>query len=197
MLQQKKQAELLEYRNSRKNSDNDFMATITFNLLENLSKRNNFIHKQIAHYKELDKQFDQDFGISAGFYICSLITCWETFFRDLFIFICDFDPSINQILRKEIDGESLGKLTVGEYFAAKYNFQNLEQMRKALDKIYRRQTASISDYFPTEIFQNVAMTRPSIIFFWISERRLQEKIEDVLATAFNIRHRLTHDANFK
>lgn len=197
MAMTKKQLELLGYRQTRNDAGNDFMRAITFNLLGNLSERNNFIHEHVAEYKNEGKPFDKAFSILAGFYICSLVSCWETFFRDLFIFTCNYDEQIKAKLQAELQGEPPTELTIGEYFAAKYNFQNLEQTRKALDKIHGRETSVISDYFPVEVFEGVIMHEYTILFHWISKGILKEKIDEVLNMAFNIRHRVTHDANFR
>ena len=98
----KKVLEIKKYRETRnpKNED-DFMLTITSNLLNNLGDRNNFIHKELDYYKENKKKLDTNLKIATGLYICSLITCWETFFRDLFIFLCDTDPIIKSELNNE------------------------------------------------------------------------------------------------
>jgi hypothetical protein len=193
----KKHNEFKEYRESRDtSSDDDFMLTITSNLLNNLGDRNNFIHKQINKYKEDNLPFDKLFKISAGLYICSLVTCWETFFRDLFIFICNFDNDIKARLTKLADTDLKSDLTIGEFTAGKYNFQNLEQTRQAFDFILEKQTVKLSEYFTEEVFQGVMFSGYTLIFKWISEGILLEKIEETLQSAFRIRHRVTHDANY-
>lgn len=189
--------EIKEYRDTRKeNLDNDFMLTITCNILNNLGDRNNFIHEQLDKYKSEKKELDKNLRVSTGLYICSLITCWETFFRDLFIFISNHDSAINQRLETELNSEIPLDLTVGEFYARKYNFQNLTQTREAFDYILQRETIELSDYFSNEVFNGLLFVEYAMIFKWIHEGNLKKKIDETLNSAFGIRHRVTHDANY-
>ncbi|WP_348811414.1 hypothetical protein [Flavobacterium maritimum] len=189
--------EIKEYRETRnENLDNDFMLTITSNLLNNLSHRNNFIHSQLLRYKSEKKELDKNLRVATGLYICSLITCWETFFRDLFIFISNHDSSINQRLATEHNSEIPLSLTIGEFYARKYNFQNLHQTREAFDYILQKETAELSEYFSNEVFNGLIFVEYAMIFKWIHEGNLKTKIDETLHSAFKIRHRVTHDANY-
>ena len=130
----KKLKEIWEYRETRKVlEDSDFMITITSNLLTNLSNRSNFIHKELISYKEKDRNVDVNLQLLTGLYVCSLVTCWETFFRDLVIFICNHDKDIHDRIVSEHVGDIPLGLTIGEFYVRKYNFQNLEQIRQAFD----------------------------------------------------------------
>ena len=189
--------EIKEYRETRnENLDNDFMLTITSNLLNNLGDRNNFIHNQLDQYKSEKKELDKNLRVATGLYVCSLITCWETFFRDLFIFISNHDSAINQRLTKENNSEIPLGLTIGEFYARKYNFQNLTQTREAFDYILQREIAELSDYFSNEVFNGLLFVEYAMIFKWIHEGNLKTKIDETLHSAFKIRHRVTHDANY-
>lgn len=189
--------EIKEYKETRKeNPNNDFMLTITSNLLNNLGDRNNFIHGQLDQYTAEHKELDKNLKVSTGLYVCSLVTCWETFFRDLFIFICNHDSSINLWLRTGINSEIPLDLTVGEFYARKYNFQNLTQTREAFDYILQKETIVLSDYFSNEVFNGLLFVEYAMIFNWIHEGILKTKIDETLDNAFRIRHRVTHDANY-
>lgn len=189
--------EIKEYRETRNdNLDNEFMVTITSNLLNNLSDRNNFIHNQLKQYKSEKKELDKNLKIATGLYVSSLVTCWETFFRDLFIFIANHDNSINQRLTAEHNSPIPLDLTIGEFQARKYNFQNLTQTREAFDYILQRKTTELSDYFSNEVFNGLLFVEYAMIFKWIHEGVLKTKIDGTLHSAFKIRHRLTHDANY-
>lgn len=189
--------EIKEYRETRnENIDNDFIVTITVNLLNNLGDRNNFIHNQLDQYKSEKKELDKNLKVAVGLYVCSLITCWETFFRDLFIFISNNDSFINQRLTTEYNSEVPLGLTIGEFYARKYNFQNLSQTREAFDYILQRETTELSEYFSNDIFKGLLFTEYAIIFKWIDEGNLKTKIDETLHNAFRIRHRITHDANY-
>lgn len=193
-------SKLIEIKESREtrneNLNNDFMLTITSNLLNNLCDRNNFIHSQLDQYKSDNKELDRNFRVATGLYICSLITCWETFFRDLFIFISNHDCSINQRLTTEYNSEIPLNLTIGEFYARMYNFQNLTQTREAFDYILQRETTELSDYFSNEVLNGLLFVEYAMIFIWIHEGNLKTKIDETLHSAFRIRHRVTHDANY-
>lgn len=193
-----KLAELKEYRETRNISpDSDFMLTITFNLLNNLGDRNNFIHKELNLYKKEQKAPDKNLKVATGLYICSLITCWETFFRDLFIFICNYDNTINEKLTDNVkDVEIPLNLSIGEYYARKYNFQNLNQTREAFDYIFEKQTVDLSEYFTTDIFNGLIFIEYAMIFKWLHDGNFKTKVDETLHSAFRIRHRVIHDANF-
>ena len=193
----KKIIQIKDFRDTRNPINNeDFMLTISTNLIENLSDRNNFIHKELKYYKENNKTVDKNLKIITGMYICSLITCWETFFRDLYIFLCDSDEDINARLQEVQTQEIPLNLTLGEFNARKYNFQNLKQIKDALDNIFQRETVSLSDYFTTEIFEGVLNKNYSLIYNWIQNGSIKEKIDNTLEKGFEIRHKVTHDANF-
>lgn len=193
----KKLNEIKEYRNTRKirmdyDFDNSFMTNITINLLLNISERSSFIHSLL----DTNKKIDSSLQIAIGLYICSLVTCWETFFRDLFIFISNNDTEIKKKLQSELTEIIPLELTIGEFYARKYNFQNLNNTREAFDYIFQKRTKSIVDYFTKNIFNEVICTHRPLIFKWILDGIYQEKINDVLQTAFTIRHKVTHDANY-
>ncbi|HRP32774.1 MAG TPA: hypothetical protein PKV73_12825 [Agriterribacter sp.] len=189
--------EIKEYRDTRNASlGSDFMLTITTNLLNNLGDRNNFIHGQLDLYKAENKQVDKNLKVAAGLYICSLITCWETFFRDLFIFICNYDNSIKQRLTVEVNSEIPLNLTIGEFYARKYNFQNLTQTREGFDFIFQKKTFELSEYFTDDVFNGLLFIKCAMIFKWMHEGNLKTKIDEALHSAFKIRHRVTHDANY-
>lgn len=186
-----------EYRETRNVSlDNDFMLAITSNLLNNLYVRNNFIHLLLHSYKGQDKKLDNTLKIATGLYICSLITCWETFFRDLFIFISNHDDKIQRRLSIEIFETIPLDLTIGEYLARKYNFQNLNQTHEAFDYIFQKETKGLTEYFTNDIFNGAIYIENAIIFKWIDEGVFKEKVDIILQTAFEMCHRITHDANY-
>lgn len=193
----KKILQLKDYRETRNPDNNDdFMLTCIMNLLNNLGDRNNFIHKELDYYKLNKKKLDTNLKIATGLYVCSLITCWETFFRDLFIFICNNDQDINEKLTNSQTSEIPLDLTIGEFMARKYNFQNLGQTREAFDYIFQKETTTLSDYFTAEVFEGVLHKDYSLIFKWIHEGSFTDKVDSALEKGFEIRHKVTHDANY-
>jgi len=194
----KRISELQEYQDTRKCPSNDeFLITITCNLLTNLALRNNFIHSGLRSYKSQRKEIDDNLRILSGLYVCSLVTCWETFFRDLFVFLCNNDKQIEKYLMSLKQNEIIPQgITLGEFYTTKYNFQNLEELRLAFDGIFHKNTQSISDYFSDDIFHGVIASGHARIYKWIHDGVLNSRIETTLHKAFRIRHRVTHDANY-
>jgi len=193
----KKILEIKDYRETR-NPDNsdDFMLTISMNLVSNLGDRNNFIHKELDYYKANKRKIDKNLKIVTGLYVCSLITCWETFFRDLFIFLCNSDNEINNLLKDSQEDELPLDLTIGEFVARKYNFQNLKQTKDAFDFIFQRETSTLTDYFTNEVFEGILHKDYALIFQWIHKGVFKENVDRVLEKGFEIRHKVTHDANY-
>lgn len=193
----KKLEEIKEYRNTRNvSTDNEFMIAIITNLLKNISVRSNPMHLLLNTYKEQKRKIDSNLEIAIGAYIYSLVTCWETFFRDLFIFISNNDNTIYKKLCAEVSETIPLGLTIGEFYARKYNFQNLNNTREAFDYIFQKKTQSIVDYFTDDIFNETVCCSFPLIFKWIQDGTFQDKVNNVLQTAFNIRHKVTHDANY-
>jgi hypothetical protein len=128
--------------------------------------------------------------------VSSLVTCWETFFRDLFIFICNIDAEIKSRLEQENAGDIPLNLTIGEYVARKYNFQNLLMTKEAFDYLFQEKTQSLSEYFSESVFNGSVIGDFELIFRWLSQGLFKEKVDDVLSKAFSIRHLVTHDANY-
>lgn len=183
-----------ETRNEIRN--NDFMLTITTNLLLNLSARNNFIHSLLGRYKIENKKVDSDLKIASSLYVCSLITCWETFFRDLFIFISNHDDLIRQRIAIGCNSENLVDLSIGEFVASKYNFQNLLQTREAFDFLFQKTTVKLSEYFSNEVFGEAVFSEYIVISKWIQDGNLNGNLDEALVNAFKLRHRIMHDANY-
>jgi hypothetical protein len=77
--------ELAELKNNR-TSFNDFSVRY----LLNVSRRYNLMH-HILNDRELRKD-KQSIYIATGQYISSLVTCWETYFRDIFVYVVEQDP---------------------------------------------------------------------------------------------------------
>ena len=193
----KKVNEILSYRETRNGDvNNEFLLTITSNFLKNISLRSNFIHGLLKEYNNKQVKADDSLKIAIGLYVCSLVACWETYFRDVFIFLCNNDENIKRRLDNEYNGKIIDNITVGEFHARKFNFQNLRQTREAFDDIFNKQTQELTEYFNEEVFSGVVMTTYPLILKWIQEKVFKEKVDDLLKKAFEIRHKVTHDANY-
>lgn len=194
---EKKVKELKEYRLTRGGDlDTNFFNTLNSNLLNNLSKRNNRIHQRLKSYKASSKPFDEDLRADVGHYICDLVTCWESFFRDIFIFLCDHDPQIKTVFGTKHHGEDLQGLTIGEYAAIRYNFQNLEVTRQAFDMAFGKTTTKFTQHLHERLFFDIVFTTPSRVMQWVTNTAYHGIVDQTLTQAFEIRHKLTHDANY-
>lgn len=185
------------YRRTRSGEiGEDFLLTVTMDLLKQLSLRNNFIHKILKEYKTNKKSVDDNLRIATGLYISSLITCWETFFREVFIFLVNTDTEIKERLIKNAPDELPLNISLGEYSARKYNFQNLNQTHEAFDYIFDKETSKLSDYFTDEILKDVIITSFPFILEWINKSKFNRKVDEILTNTFDIRHNTTHDSNY-
>ena len=194
---EKRIKELKEYRLTRgAKQEDDFFDTLMHNLLLNLSKRNNKIHGQLKAYKAAGKPADDDLRIDIGNYICGLVTCWETFFMEMFIFLCNNDRVIKAIFEQKHDGEDLQGLTIGEYAAIQYSFQNLERTRQAFDLAFGKTTTKFTEHLDVNLFSNMAFTSQLRLMSWVSDPAYLTLINVALETAFETRHKFTHDANY-
>ncbi|MBT2636577.1 hypothetical protein [Bacillus sp. ISL-39] len=188
--------ELSELKNHRTNF-NDFSVTY----LLNVSKRYNLMH-HILNDKELRKN-KHSIYIAAGQYISSLVTCWETYFRDIFVYVVDQDPNkknkINDfIIEKGISTQELEKaqLSLSDYGSKQYNFQDLNDTCNALNFLLNDSKNRITDFIEGSLV-DVVFAEPNYLLYWLQEERdISQELYTVLEQGFEYRHKLIHDANF-
>ncbi len=74
-------------------------------------------------------------------YIVSLVTCWETFFRDIFVFLLKRNPALaaqlaqNARVRKVLGRSPASEADQAEYIAGVFNFQNIDSLSEAFAPI--------------------------------------------------------------
>ncbi|PIE92729.1 hypothetical protein CO726_25120 [Bacillus fungorum] len=148
------------------------------------------------------------FQVSVGLYVSSLVTCWETLFRDLFVFIVDNDNDIYDRIYSflqekniELDAVDAMDISVSEYMSKQFNFQDLAQTCEAFNFLFDRTEKKITDYFDEAINAIGAFqcSRPNYILHWLQQGNIalvKKEIFDTLEEAFNIRHKVIHDGNF-
>lgn len=185
--------QLIEHRETRVLND-EYISSITANFISNFAIRSCSIHEIIKN----KKKSDDNFIIMAGSYVASLVTCWETFFRDLFIFVCETDEILhNKIFTEEKINEF--NLLSGEYKSIGYNFQNLEGTNKALNYINCIDCNKITEHFEY-IFTAGDWTCSQdflLICKWKQDGVFEENINYTLKKAFEIRHKVIHDSNYR
>ena len=188
--------ELGELKNNR-TSFNDFSVSY----LLNVSRRYNLMHHNLND-KELIKD-KQSIYIATGQYISSLVTCWETYFRDIFVYVVEQDPNkeseiSNIITEKGMSSLELenAQLNLGDYGSKQYNFQDLNDTCKALNFLLNDNKNRITEFIEGSLV-DVVFSEPNYLLYWLQkEKDISQELYTVLEQGFEIRHKVIHDANF-
>ena len=169
---------------SNRNRIDDYLT----NFLINYSSFSRAMHGQIN-----PKTKDEELKIYAYQYLSSIITCWETFFRDLFVYLISIDSNLkNEIIKElKIKEDTIQEIEIGEYLSKCFNFQNSEDIIKAFYPIFN---ANIFDFTAEDKF----------VYFTPNQNKeslysLLEVIPDyntILKEGMNERHKMIHDGNF-
>lgn len=156
----------------------------------------------ILNDKELIKD-KQSIYIAAGQYISSLVTCWETYFRDIFVYVVEQDPNKKSeisdfIIEKGMSIQDLenSQLNLSDYGSKQYNFQDINDTGSALDFLLNDSKKRITDFIEGSLV-DVVFTKPNFLLFWLQEEKdISQELYTVLEQGFEIRHKVIHDANF-
>ena len=122
---------LTSRRANRKGEENVFL-----NLTSSLYRERKFVHILVS--QRLSEIWTAKI-ISQ--YIVFLVTCWETFFRDVFVFLLKRYPNLadelkqNAKVKKILGHAPVNLLDQEEYIASIFNFQNLESLQDAFAPI--------------------------------------------------------------
>ncbi|MFP5615519.1 HEPN domain-containing protein [Enterobacter kobei] len=164
----------------------------TFAFLKNFSENCNLMHSLIP--KSTDGK--DIFRIAYRQYFVFLVSCWETYFRDVFVYIHSIDNKLTNILldKMEINAHSYDNsdITLPEILSKFFNFQNLNDLEEAYNGLWGENflhKVCNLDIAPCGFNGNVAtqMIINNLIPDW----------RTTLEKAFKIRHRVVHDANFR
>jgi hypothetical protein len=199
-LNEKLIKELSELRNSRNEIQN-----FTNNFLINLGYRHYFISRLLEDYKNKKLEDKTVLEVASSYYLSSLVTCWETYFRDIFVFICDIDTKIGEKIKsildeKQISLEEIKKqnISIGEFMSKQYNFQDLNQITNALNFLFDEEFDNISEYVYTEIKKEHLFRNINFLIYWCKDKEnFKKNVSETLNKIFEIRHRVTHDANYR
>jgi hypothetical protein len=156
----------------------------------------------ILNDKELRKD-KQSIYIAAGQYISSLVTCWETYFRDIFVYVVEQDPNKKSeisdfITEKGVSTQELeyAQLNLGDYGSKQYNFQDLNDTCSALNFLLNDRKNRITEFIEDSLV-DVGFASPNILLYWLQEKKdIPQELYTVLEQVFEIRHKVIHDANF-
>ncbi|MDD4950582.1 HEPN domain-containing protein [Sulfuricurvum sp.] len=180
--------ELISLRNSRKSAD-DFNFNFLINFYE-ISKLMN------SHLKKSESSSEELKLIAHRQYFVFLVSCWETFFRDFFIYIHSKDEeSISSLMKKMNiydDSISLKNITLPELLSKSFNFQNIMDIESAFNTLWG-----------SDFFNYVCNTETGYcgiggeITKSFSINNLFSDWDNVIKTTFDIRHKVIHDANFR
>ena len=122
---------LISRRANRKGEENAFL-----NLTSNIYRERKYVHILIS--QKLPEVWT---SMIISHYIVSLVTCWETFYRDIFVFLLKRHPDIVDKLKQNTKvNKVLGHAPINlpeqeEYIASIFNFQNLESLQEAFAPI--------------------------------------------------------------
>ena len=188
--------ELAELKNNRA-SFNDFSV----GYLLNVSRRFNLMH-HILNDKELKKD-KQSIYIATGQYISSLVTCWETYFRDIFVYVVELDPNKKSEISDFITEKGMSiqelenaQLNLSDFGSKQYNFQNLKDTCTALNFLFNDSKNRITEFIEGSLV-DVVFTKYNFLLYWLQEEKdISQEVYNVLEQGFEIRHAVVHDANY-
>lgn len=131
-------------------------------------------------------------------YIVSLVSCWETFIRDTFVYLLKIDGNyyaeiceIVGVNGNEASDDVGGGVSHAEFVSQFFNFQNTSDIETAFGPLFddRQYLSNISRFSVPYVVRKRGVTTLLVL----------DQIFDV-KTLFNrtleIRHRIVHDANY-
>jgi hypothetical protein len=179
--------ELIALRDSRKSID-DFFLSYLVNFYENCRLMHAFIASGGSN-KDL-------VAIAYRQYYVFLVSCWETFFRDVFIYVHTQDNRLTERLLKKMDPaiRTLNNdiVTLPELLSKSFNFQDINDLENAYNEIWG-----------TNFLKHICSTNigPCGINGKVSHglvvNSLFDNWHDYIIKTFSIRHKVVHDANFR
>jgi hypothetical protein len=180
--------QMAELCNSRNNIEH-----YNFNFLTNISRYLTLIHKLIEIRLEANL-----FDVAVSQYFVSLVSCWETYFRDTFTFIASKDEAFrieisNLIgIKRDVVESLYHDNLLGEFLSKSFNFQNFDDIENSFSPIFNRQMfATISNYVFPYLGLNGQITT-DFCFETICPNSLES-----IKRVYEERHKITHDANYR
>ena len=177
--------ELMLLRCTRKSIDDFSMSFLT-----NFSQNSRLMHAQIKKNNNL-------FEVAYRQYYVFLISCWETFFRDLFVYIHTDNQERTDDLFIRMQG-NIEKINVGdditlaEILSKSFNFQNLDDLEKAYNGLWE---SDFLNYICNTSVGYCGFSGKISNGFKLYD--LFSDWQDIIEETFSIRHRIVHDANFR
>ena len=179
--------ELSTLRESR-----NFIKILNYNFLMNF-----YENCRIIHYFPAQGIESKDFvRIAYRHYLVSLVSCWETFFRDMFVCTHELDE---EFIDKIIKNFNLNRTDIehadfklSETLSTCFNFQNIKEIESA----YRIMWGSdFFNFLCTEKTNVIGMCGKFTRDFSVCG--LFHDWREVIDKTFKERHRIVHDANYR
>ncbi|WP_281557789.1 HEPN domain-containing protein [Thalassomonas sp. RHCl1] len=179
--------ELIALRNSRKSID-DFFSSHQINFYENCRLMHSFVLNDDNKKDLLTIAYRQ--------YYVFLVSCWETFFRDVFIYVHTEDENLtNRLLGKmkpAADTFDESDIALSELLSKSFNFQNIKDLEEAYDDLWGGsflQSICSKDAGPCGVNGQVADE--------FVVKNLFDDWHEIVNKTFSIRHKVVHDANYR
>lgn len=181
-------SELRLLRDSRKSIDD-----YNYNFLANFYDCCKFMHLQIGNPIGMPM-----LNVAYRQYYVFLISCWETFFRDVFVLVHTKEKDLlNQLVAKLKNyEESLhlkpDDITTSELVSKCFNFQNLDDLNNAFSTLIG---SDFLDYVCKQVIPSCAIKGKHTTHFSIEH--LFANWRELLTYGFKVRHNVVHDANYR
>lgn len=195
MIKIKKVREKLIEEIKQLNQSRGSIENYHFNFLKNFYENSKFMHLHLN--KETEKYILE---IAYRQYFVFLISCWETYFRDIFILIYTLDESLlNDFLNEfDIDDDVYLKIEnhdikIVELLSKKFNFQDIFKINQAFSNFICED--DFFNYINTYKIKSCIFNEKNIT--GLSIESLFENWNELINNAFKIRHKVIHDANYR
>lgn len=179
--------ELLSLRESRR-TIGDFSTSFLLNFEENCRLMHSLISNEEKNIRIFKTAYRQ--------YFVFLISCWETYFRDVFVFVHSVDEDRTATLLSKMKTEASidlnTEINLSELLSKSFNFQNLNDLEEAYNGMWG---ANFLDYICTTIISPCGVS--GRIAQNLSIEGLFTDWRTIIEEAFSIRHKVVHDANFR
>jgi hypothetical protein len=187
-MQRKKVTEKLENQLNELEESRNKIEDFLINFLINYSSVASIMHSQISPDSKKD-----ELKIFAYQYLSSIISCWETFFRDVFVFLISIDSNLkNEIIKAlKVDESKIANVDHGGYLASCFNFQNFEDTAMAFQTVFNK---DIFEFTANDEFVSFMPKQNKECLFSLIKVFPDYRI--ILEQGMEHRHKMIHDANF-
>jgi len=180
--------ELRELRESRESIDSYY-----FNFLRNYYEICKFMHLQIKN--NINKVL---LVVAYRQYFVFLVSCWETYFRDVFILVYTKDENLMERLldeskssEKHISSKPTD-IEASDLLSKSFNFQNIDDLNSAFSNLVG---TDFIEYICKSKIPSCGIKGRRVVDFSIES--VFTDWDKIIKIAFDIRHKVVHDANYR